>query len=260
MKSFSRKRLFVFALVAATMTLAPAIDAASPADGQAAPSAPMNHDMGAPMNHDAGAPMMDHAMPCHAQMQGMNHDAMASCMMQQHGQAMAHMKGSMRQANAPALPGQDAFGAIQEIVRVLESDPETDWSKIDLEALRQHLIDMNEVALRADAAAQRIDGGLAIAVTGSGRTLAAIQRMVPTHAKEIDGLSGWSVKTDALPNGVRLIVTASDPREVQHIRGLGFTGILVSGSHHQLHHLAMAKGEFVHGGQAGRPEPAQHLH
>jgi hypothetical protein len=32
----------------------------------------------------------------------------------------------------------------------------------------------------------------------------------------------------------------------QHIRGLGFIGLLVSGSHHQPHHLAIAKGEFDH--------------
>ena len=94
-----------------------------------------------------------------------------------------------------------------------------------------------------------------IAVTGSGRTIAAIQRMVPAHAAEINGLNGWSVKTAPLDNGVLLTVTAGDPKEVQRVRGLGFVGILVSGSHHQPHHLAMAKGEFAHGGQA---EHAQH--
>ena len=49
----------------------------------------------------------------------------------------------------------------------------------DLEALRQHLIDMNEVTLRAEAVAKPIDGGLDIAVTGSGRTLTAIQHKSP---------------------------------------------------------------------------------
>jgi len=149
-------------------------------------------------------------------------------------------------SETPMLPGQGAFGAIQEIVRILEADPKTDWSKVDLEALRQHLIDMNEVTLRADAAAKPIDGGLEIAVTGSGRTLAAIQRMVPAHAQEINGLNGWNAKTEPLPNGELLTVTATDPKEVQHIRGLGFIGLLASGSHHQPHHLAMAKGEFAH--------------
>jgi hypothetical protein len=147
----------------------------------------------------------------------------------------------------PILPGQDAFGAIQEIARLLEADPETDWSKIDLEALRQHLIDMNEVTLKADAASKRIDGGLEIAVSGTGATVGAIQRMVPAHAQEINGRSGWRVKATTLPNGTLLTVTSSDPKEVQHIRGLGFIGILVTGAHHQPHHLMMAKGEFLHG-------------
>jgi hypothetical protein len=146
----------------------------------------------------------------------------------------------------PTMPGQDAFGAIQEIVRILEADPKTDWSKVDLEALRQHLIDMNEVTLKADAAPKEIDGGLEIAVTGTGRTLGAIQRMIPTWAETMKGDQGWSTKAAPLPNGVLLTVTATDPKEVQHIRGLGFIGLLVSGSHHQPHHLAMAKGEFDH--------------
>jgi hypothetical protein len=61
---------------------------------------------------------------------------------------------------APTLPGQDAFEAIQEIVRILEANPKTDWSKVDLEALRQHLIDMNEVTLKSDEAAKPIAGGI----------------------------------------------------------------------------------------------------
>src|SRR5579859_5890455 len=174
--------------------------------------------------------------------QAMDH----STMMQHQGQSMADMHGQ-QQANAgPTLPGQDAFGAIQEIVRMLEADPKTDWSKINLEALRQHLIDMNEVTLKADVAAKQVEGGLEATITGTGRTLAAIQRMVPAHTQMINGLNGWIARTESLPNGVRFTVTAGDPKEVAHIRGLGFIGILVSGSHHLPHHLAMAKGESVH--------------
>jgi pyruvate kinase len=130
---------------------------------------------------------------------------------------------------------------------MLEADPATDWSKVDLEALRQHLIDMNDVTLNAVAVARPVEGGLEVTVTGSGRTLAAIQRMVPEHAREIGGLNGWSAKALAIGNGVLLTVTSNDPKEVAHIRGLGFIGIMVSGSHHQAHHLAMAKGELMHG-------------
>jgi hypothetical protein len=144
------------------------------------------------------------------------------------------------------MPGQDAFGAIQEIVQILDADPKTDWSKVDLEALRQHLIDMNEVTLKADAAAKPIDGGLEVTITGSGRTLLAIQRMIPAYAQNVTGFKGWTAKAASLPNGELLTVSATDPKEIQHIRGLGFIGLLVSGSMHEPHHLAMAKGEFDH--------------
>jgi hypothetical protein len=151
----------------------------------------------------------------------------------------------------PTMPGQAAFGAIQEIVGILEADPKTDWSKVNLEALRQHLIDMSEVTLKADAVTKLIDGGLEITVTGTGRTVEAIQRMVPAHADQVEQThpNGWDAKTEPLPTGVLLIVTSGDPQQVLHIRGLGFIGFMASGSHHQAHHLAMAKGEFVHHSQ-----------
>jgi hypothetical protein len=181
-------------------------------------------------NQDIHPPM--HAMPGHggADMPAMPHHA---------GRAAGAM---------PIMSGQDAFGAVQEIVRILEADPSTDWSKVNLEALRQHLIDMNEVTLEADEVAKPIEGGIEVAVTGTGRTVAAIQRMVPAHAHAIDEthLNHWRAQTEALNNGVLLRVTSSDANEVARIRALGFIGIMVSGQHHQPHHLAMARGEMVH--------------
>jgi hypothetical protein len=172
---------------------------------------------------------------------------MQEVMRQHNPQGMMPMHSGMQAGlMKPTMPGQDAFGAIQEIVRILEADPKSDWSKVDLEALRQHLIDMNEVTLRADAAAKPIEGGLEIAVTGSGRTLDAIQRMIPAWAQSTNGLNRWSTKAVPLANGELLTVTATDAKEIQHIRGLGYIGLLVSGSYHQMHHLAMAKGEFDH--------------
>lgn len=147
---------------------------------------------------------------------------------------------------APTMPGQDAFGAIQEIVQLLAADPKTDWSKVDLEALRQHLIDMNDVTLKAEAAMVPIAGGVEIAVTGSGRTIDAIQRMVPAHAHELDRMNGWRARSEILPAGVSLTVTSADPQQAERIRGLGFIGLMVSGGHHQPHHLAMATGGFAH--------------
>ena len=171
-------------------------------------------------------------------MPAMNHEHMSQMMdmgMQDH-----HQMGA---ADAPSMAGQAAFSAIQEIVRLLEADPATDWTKVNIAALRDHLVDMDEVTMRATAVEKPIDGGLEIAVGGSGRTLDAIRRMVPEHAQELSKLDGWSAKTSDSANGVVLTVTTTDPKEVTHIRGLGFFGLLATGSHHQLHHMAMARGE-----------------
>ena len=209
------------------------IHATSPQEAQAGGAPPMRgHDPSGPRPSEMAGMMHQHGQETME-----NHGKM----MEMHGRHAAQMASA-----APILAGQDAFSALQEIVRKLEADPNTDWSKIHLEALRQHLIDMNEVTLKSDAVAKPIDGGLEIAVTGSGRTLGAIQRMLPAHAQEINGINGWSAKTEPLADGVLLKVTSTDPKEVRRIRGLGFIGILVSGSHHQPHHLAIAKGEFPH--------------
>ena len=65
------------------------------------------------------------------------------------------------------------------------------------------------------------------------------------HEMDRTHLNGWSAKTEKLPNGVVLTVTSANAKEVSHIRGLGFIGIMVSGPHHQPHHLAMARGEMM---------------
>ncbi|MEZ4456180.1 MAG: hypothetical protein R2882_06475 [Gemmatimonadales bacterium] len=146
---------------------------------------------------------------------------------------------------APTEAGQSAFAAIAEVVRLLEADSTTDWSRVDLEALRQHLIDMDEVTLRAVVAATDVPGGAAFLVTGEGRTLDAIRRMVPAHAPMLDAAPGYRARTEPAANGVRLIVTAEDPAApgmVARIRGLGFIGAMTVGAHHGPHHLAIARG------------------
>jgi hypothetical protein len=163
-----------------------------------------------------------------------------------HGHAHGAAPPAARGAPLPALPGQDAFAALQEVVRLLEADPATDWSRVDLDALRLHLVDMAEVMLHAEARTRRIEGGVEVTATGQGRTLAALRRMVPAHARELDGMPGWRAGSEVLPDGVRLTVTSADPKEVAHIRGLGFFGLMASGAHHQAHHLAIARGAHLH--------------
>jgi hypothetical protein len=81
-----------------------------------------------------------------------------------------HMAGMHGKSGVPTLPEQDAFAALAEVVRILEADPNTDWSTVDLERLRQHLIDMNEVVLRSAVKPTPVPGGLTMEITGRGRT------------------------------------------------------------------------------------------
>ena len=165
-----------------------------------------------------------------------------------HAEHMRMMRGMA--GAGPTMPGQDAFGAIAEVVRILEADPATDWSKVDLERLRQHLIDMNQVILHSVVTQTSIAGGLAMEISGSGRTEQAIRAMVVPHAAELDGMPEWSATTVIIPGGVRLTVVAKhadDTKLLARIRGLGFAGLMSQGAHHQPHHLAMAKGEALTG-------------
>jgi hypothetical protein len=74
-----------------------------------------------------------------------------------------HMQGA--DAAVPTHPGQEAFGTVQEIVRILEADPKTDWSKVNIGALREHLIDMDEVTMLARASERPLNNGIEIAIT-----------------------------------------------------------------------------------------------
>src|SRR3954453_15544673 len=79
--------------------------------------------------------------------------------------------------NAPREQGQSAFAAIQEIVALLEADPQTDWSKVDIEALRRHLIDMDNVTMGSQITVETVEGGARFVVTGQASTIPSIQRM-----------------------------------------------------------------------------------
>ena len=178
---------------------------------------------------------------------GMRGQMQGDVMSQMHSQMMQSQGGMHGEQSvmtgAPTMPGQDAFGAIQGIVQILQSDPKTDWSKVNIDALRQHLIDMNEVTLHAVATPRVFDNGIEFTVTGEGRTLEAIKRMVPAHVNELHEIS-WNAKSDDLPNGVKLTVMTNEAQPLIKLKALGFMGIMVQGGHHQSHHLMMATGQF----------------
>lgn len=177
-------------------------------------------DGGMPMDH---MQMMDHARMMHGGMSGTQTSAGA----------------------APTQPGQGAFAAIQEIVQILENDPHTDWSKVDIEALRQHLIDMNNVTLAARVVNHPIDDGMEFVVTGDGAVRDSIRRMTSAHAATMDGVNGWHFTAKDTDGGSILDVRVP-PQDMAKLKGLGFIGVMTVGMHHQEHHLMIARGGHPH--------------
>jgi hypothetical protein len=151
-------------------------------------------------------------------------------------------------APLPTQPGQAAYAAISEVVRILKADPSTDWSKVNIEALRQHLIDMNDVTLNANVSQRNMPGGIAVDVTGEGRAVGAIRRVASSHGMMLDQSPEYQVTSTDIPGGAHLVYTArnvADARVVAQIRGLGFAGLLTEGDHHAAHHIALARGRAM---------------
>jgi len=148
-----------------------------------------------------------------------------------------------RSSGAPA--GQDAFATISAVVAELEADSTTDWSRVDVTALRRHLQAMNDVTLYAAGAQSDVPGGARMDVTGDGHVIESIRSMLHAHAPELDALGTYRATVEDIPRGVRLTVRAADPADaktVAKIRALGFVGLLTQGAHHAEHHLMIAKG------------------
>lgn len=167
-------------------------------------------------NHDAG---MDHAA---------------------HGQADTADRGVLTE------PGQGAFAALSEVVRVLEADADTDWSRVDLAGLRAHLVDMDRLVSDAVVTETDLPDGLLMMATGDLETIATLRRMVPAHAAQLARDDRWTVNAAKVENGVELHVTSDDPAVVARIKGLGFFGLMASQDHHREHHLMMALGDDAH--------------
>ena len=146
----------------------------------------------------------------------------------------------------PPPSGAPLFDALSAAVAMLDADSATDWSKVNLEELRQHLIDMNDVMMNAAVTQKPVAGGLEMTITGTGRTSAAIQRMLVNHMTMLQTGGKYVTKVTKLSNGVVATVTAPAPASdsaVARIRGLGFAGLMTEGTHHMRHHGAMAHGD-----------------
>jgi len=163
-------------------------------------------------------------------------------------QAMAAAAPSSADATMPTQPGQAAFAAIGEIVSILESDPATDWSRVDIGALRDHLVDMERLVTDTQVTQEPIEGGLEIVVGGPQGAVDAARRMVPAHAAMVAADRGWTVSVEDRGSDLLVRWTTADPAEVPRVRALGFYGLMAEGNHHPHHHLMIARGMNPHHG------------
>lgn len=180
---------------------------------------------------------MDHSTMNHAAHMGGDNAAPASDMVA--GMAMNMESAVMTE------PGQGAFATIEEVVAALNADPMTDWSMVDIDGLREHLIDMDLVFTQATVSIFEMENGLEFIVSGEGRVTDAIQNMVPAHAGVMDGFDGWSYTPYLTADGATLEIRVPDGDRVK-LAALGFFGIMAQGGHHQAHHWAMASGSNPH--------------
>lgn len=162
-------------------------------------------------------------------------------------QGMHDMMSETKPGARPTEPGQGAFAAIQEIVAMLAADPNTDWSKVNIDGLRRHLVDMSNVTLYAEVAATPIQNGVRYVVTGKGAVRDSIRRMVKAHAATMNNrVNGMAILAEDHPDGEVMTVTVANPADLAKLKGLGFFGVLALGMHHQEHHLMIATGRGPH--------------
>jgi hypothetical protein len=153
----------------------------------------------------------------------------------------------MQPSTLPREGGQAEFAALGEIANMLQADPKTDWSRVDMGALRAHLIDMDNVIMRARVVTTPVEGGARFDISGDDEEVRrSIQHMVASHTAMTNGDNGRHEISAPTAQGATMTVTAPGDAAAAEIRALGFFGLLTGGAHHQLHHLMMAKGEMRH--------------
>lgn len=143
--------------------------------------------------------------------------------------------------------GQAVFGALREVLDRLEADPATDWSRVDLDGLREHLVQMDLVFRGARVVRAPLADGMRYTVSGDADVLAAAGAMGAMHARQLRAEQpSWRVEVESRAADVVFEVRSSDPAQQAKIRGLGFFGLLATGAHHAAHHWALAAGGDAH--------------
>lgn len=144
--------------------------------------------------------------------------------------------------------GNALFGTIQEAIKQLDANPNTDWSKVDLEGLRQHLIDMENFATHVDVVSSKdIEKGTIVVVKPTtDAAKVSLIRALAAHPGMLKQESGWDMTAKADGDTFILTIETAKPEEVTRLRALGYIGVMALGNHHQVHHWGMVSGNNPH--------------
>ena len=146
--------------------------------------------------------------------------------------------------------GNAIFGTIQEAIKALDADPNTDWEKVDLEGLRQHLIDMENFTSGVDVLSnEKIEKGSKIVIRAKSRAAhESLLRALKAHPSMLTSETGWTMDVKQNKERFTLTIETQKPEEVARLRALGYIGVMALGDHHQIHHWMMASGSNPHDG------------
>ena len=149
-------------------------------------------------------------------------------------------------SHGPTEVGQAGFAALAEIVEILSADPKTDWSQVDITALRKHLVDMDRLTMEAKVTTSITEQEVTFKISGDYKTAETIKRMTAAHGPMLAGETGWVVEVEPILDGAVMTLTDVRAGDLNRIRALGFFGVMTIGAHHQSHHLMIATGADPH--------------
>ncbi len=146
----------------------------------------------------------------------------------------------------PHESGQSIFGAISEINEIAERE-DINWANVDMDALWEHLKDMNSLMIYTSVEKQELSNGLVMNVTGDEKSTRAMDEMIPAHSNFLMSVRpNWDISFRKIEKGYSIRVVSEDNNETLKIKALGFSGFMVQNDHHGAHHLGIALGQHVH--------------
>ena len=147
--------------------------------------------------------------------------------------------------------GTDPFATLQEVIAALESNTNTNWEKVNIEALRLHLVEMHDMTINVAVKQRHINNGFqAVVSPTTNRAVKSLTRVLSGHPAQMKAETGWDMQVRDNNGVFTLTVTTDNAIDVAKIRGLGYIGVMAYGNHHQPHHWAIASGDNPHAGHS----------